>query len=53
MPYPFAMDGQIGIVAGLADHDSIAFGCAQALHDAGAEMLVTYANADAGDHIRY
>ena len=44
---PFSLAGKVGIVAGLANHDSIAFGCAQALHNAGAECLVTYASPKA------
>ncbi|RUR27382.1 enoyl-[acyl-carrier-protein] reductase FabI [Vreelandella andesensis] len=44
---PFSMQGKVGIVAGLANQDSIAFGCAQALHHAGAECLVTYASPKA------
>ncbi len=44
---PFSMQGKVGIVAGLANHDSIAFGCAQALHKAGAECIVTYASPKA------
>ncbi|AIA76335.1 enoyl-ACP reductase FabI [Halomonas sp. XH26] len=44
---PFSMQGKVGIVAGLANQDSIAFGCAQALHHAGAECLVTYASPNA------
>ncbi|XKF14446.1 enoyl-ACP reductase FabI [Halomonas sp. BLK-85] len=44
---PFSLTGKVGIVAGLANHDSIAFGCAQALHEAGAECLVTYATPKA------
>ncbi|WP_084180447.1 enoyl-ACP reductase FabI [Halomonas alkaliantarctica] len=44
MSNPFSMQGKVGIVAGVANQDSIAFGCAQALHHAGAECLVTYAS---------
>ncbi|GEN26777.1 enoyl-[acyl-carrier-protein] reductase [NADH] [Halovibrio variabilis] len=45
--HPFSMQGKVGIVAGLANEDSIAFGCAKALHAAGAEMLVTCASSKA------
>lgn len=45
MNHPFSLHGRVGIVTGLANEDSIAFGCAQALHEQGAEMLVTYAFA--------
>ncbi|MDR5898393.1 enoyl-ACP reductase FabI [Halomonas vilamensis] len=47
MPSVFSMQGKVGIVAGLANEDSIAFGCAQALHEAGAECIVTYASPKA------
>lgn len=47
MTHPFSLQGKVGIVTGLANQDSIAFGCAQALHEAGAEMLVTYASPKA------
>lgn len=43
MSSAFAMNGRVGIVTGLANHDSLAYGCAQRLAAAGAEMLVTYA----------
>ena len=46
---PFSMRGKVGIVAGLANQDSIAFGCAQALHHTGATCLVTYASPSADD----
>ncbi|WP_290797842.1 SDR family oxidoreductase, partial [Halomonas sp.] len=45
MSHPFSLHGKVGIVTGLANEDSIALGCAQALHQQGAEMLVTYASA--------
>lgn len=47
MTQAFSMQGKVGIVAGLANEDSIAFGCAQALHEAGAECIVTYASPKA------
>ncbi|MBS9405015.1 enoyl-ACP reductase FabI [Halomonas sp. TRM85114] len=47
MTHPFSLQGKVGIVTGLANQDSIAYGCAQALHEAGAEMLVTYASPKA------
>ncbi|WP_075881216.1 enoyl-ACP reductase FabI [Vreelandella massiliensis] len=47
MTQAFSMQGKVGIVAGLANEDSIAFGCAQALHNAGAECIVTYASPKA------
>lgn len=38
----FSLEGKVGIVAGLANENSIAFGCAKALQQAGAEVLVSY-----------
>jgi len=52
MANPFSMQGRVGIVTGLANQDSIAFGCAKALHQAGAEMLVTYAIPKDKDNVR-
>ncbi|MEA2119444.1 enoyl-ACP reductase FabI [Halovibrio sp. HP20-50] len=52
MTHPFSMQGKVGIVTGLANQDSIAFGCAKALHQAGAEMLVTYASPKDEDKVK-
>ncbi|WP_025673557.1 enoyl-ACP reductase FabI [Salinivibrio socompensis] len=47
MEHPFSLEGKVGIVAGLANENSIAFGCAQALRQAGADVLVTYGSPKA------
>ncbi|WP_200174071.1 enoyl-ACP reductase FabI [Ectothiorhodospira shaposhnikovii] len=52
MTQPFSMQGKTGIVTGLANADSIACGCARALHQAGAEMIVTYGHPKAESHVR-
>jgi len=39
------MHGKRGLIMGVANHHSIAWGCAQALHDAGAELAFTYQGA--------
>jgi enoyl-[acyl-carrier protein] reductase I len=44
--------GKRGLVVGIANDQSIAFGCAQALRAAGAELAVTYVNAKAEPHVR-
>lgn len=44
---PFSLQGRVGIVTGLANQDSIAYGCARACHAAGAEQIVTYASPKA------
>ncbi|WP_430733406.1 enoyl-ACP reductase FabI [Ectothiorhodospira lacustris] len=52
MTQPFSMQGKTGIVTGLANADSIAYGCARALQQAGAEMIVTYGHPKAESHVR-
>lgn len=44
--------GRRALVAGIANESSIAYGCAQALRAAGAELAVTYLNAKAEPHVR-
>jgi len=41
-----------GLVVGIANAQSIAFGCAQALREAGAELAVTWLNEKAAPHVR-
>ena len=36
------LKGKKGLVIGIANEDSIAWGCAKAFHDAGAELAITY-----------
>ncbi|MEX0386082.1 enoyl-ACP reductase FabI [Spiribacter onubensis] len=40
----FSLEGRVGIVTGLANENSIAYGCALALSALGAEFMVTYAS---------
>lgn len=42
-----SLKGKKGIVVGVANEQSIAFGCAKALHEAGAEIAMTYLNEKA------
>ncbi|MDR3537292.1 MAG: enoyl-[acyl-carrier-protein] reductase FabI, partial [Acetobacteraceae bacterium] len=42
-----SLEGKKGLVVGIANRDSIAFGCAAAFRAAGAELAVTYLNAKA------
>lgn len=44
--------GKKGLVIGIANDKSIAWGCARAFHDAGAELAVTYLNAKAEPYVR-
>jgi enoyl-[acyl-carrier protein] reductase I len=46
------LEGKRGLVAGIANRSSIAFGCARAFREAGAELAVTYLNDSAGRFVR-
>ena len=41
-----------GLVVGIANDNSIAYGCANAFRDAGAELAITYLNAKAEPYVR-
>ncbi|MBI5130822.1 MAG: enoyl-ACP reductase FabI [Rhodopseudomonas palustris] len=45
------LQGKKGLVVGIANADSIAFGCARAFRDAGADLAVTYLNDKARPHV--
>ncbi|MBK5910702.1 enoyl-[acyl-carrier-protein] reductase [Rhodothalassium salexigens] len=44
--------GKTGLILGIANADSIAYGCAKAFRAAGADLAVTYLNAKAEPHVR-
>lgn len=46
------LTGKKGLVAGIANANSIAYGCANAFHAAGAELAITYLNAKAEPYVR-
>ncbi|MEM0907199.1 MAG: enoyl-ACP reductase FabI [Pseudomonadota bacterium] len=46
------LNGQKALVIGIANDQSIAWGCAKALHSLGAEVAVTYLNAKAEPYVR-
>jgi enoyl-[acyl-carrier protein] reductase I len=46
-----SLQGKRGLVVGIANADSIAWGCARALHAAGAELAVTWLNDKARPHV--
>ncbi|NVK43275.1 MAG: enoyl-ACP reductase FabI [Oceanospirillaceae bacterium] len=48
----FDLSGQKALVIGIANDQSIAWGCARALHRCGAEVAVTYLNEKAEPHVR-
>lgn len=51
-PDPFDLHGKRGLIIGIANDQSIAYGCAKALRRAGAELAVTYLNGKAEPHVR-
>lgn len=46
------LTGMRGLVVGIANHQSIAWGCAKALHACGADLAITYLNEKAEPHVR-
>jgi enoyl-[acyl-carrier protein] reductase I len=47
-----SLAGKKGLVVGIANDQSIAYGCAQVMRDLGADLAVTYMNAKAEPHVR-
>lgn len=45
------LDGKKGLIVGIANADSIAWGCAKAAREAGAELAITYLNDKARPHV--
>jgi enoyl-[acyl-carrier protein] reductase I len=48
----FDLKGKRGLIVGIANDKSIAYGCAKAFTTAGAELAITYLNAKAEPHVR-
>jgi enoyl-[acyl-carrier protein] reductase I len=46
------LKGKKGLIAGIANAESIAYGCARACHAAGAELLVAYGHPKAEPHVQ-
>jgi enoyl-[acyl-carrier protein] reductase I len=46
------LEGKRGLVVGIANESSIAYGCAKAFRALGAELAVTYLNAKAERHVK-
>lgn len=44
--------GKKGLIVGIANEHSIAYGCARILHEAGAELAITYLNDKAEKYVR-
>lgn len=47
-----SLAGKKGLIVGIANEHSIAWGCAKAFHEAGAEMAITYLNEKAEPRVR-
>jgi enoyl-[acyl-carrier protein] reductase I len=47
-----ALSGKVGLVVGIANEHSIAYGCARAFRDAGADLAATYLNSKAEGYVR-
>lgn len=45
------LQGKKGLIVGIANDQSIAFGCARAFRDVGADLAVTYLNDKAAPHV--
>lgn len=48
----FSLTGQKALIVGIANTQSVAYGCAQALRAQGADLAITYLNAKAEPHVR-
>ncbi|MEQ3763177.1 MAG: enoyl-ACP reductase FabI [Alcanivorax sp.] len=46
------LKGKKGLVVGIANENSIAWGCAKAFYEAGAELAITYLNGKAEPYVR-
>jgi enoyl-[acyl-carrier protein] reductase I len=46
------LTGKKGLIVGIANEHSIAYGCARAFREAGAELTITYLNAKAEPYVR-
>lgn len=51
-PATFTLAGKKGLILGIANDQSIAWGCAKAMRALGADLAITYLNAKAEAHVR-
>ena len=51
MTGPFTLDGKRGLIVGIANEHSLAYGCAQQFRAAGGELAITYLNAKAEPYV--
>ncbi len=47
-----SLRGKKGLIVGIANEHSLAYGCARAFREAGADLAITYLNAKAEPHVR-
>lgn len=47
-----ALNGKKGLIVGIANEQSLAYGCARHFRDEGADLAITYLNAKAEPHVR-
>jgi len=50
-PRPPVLEGKKALIVGIANEDSIAYGCARAFHELGVEVAITYLNEKAKPHV--
>ncbi len=48
---PYLLEGKKGLIVGIANERSIAWGCAKQMHALGAELAITYLNDKARPHV--
>lgn len=48
----FSLQGKKALIVGIANENSIAYGCAKALRQQGADLAITYLNEKAEPHVR-
>ncbi len=48
----FSLEGKRALIVGVANENSIAWGCAKAFHTLGAKLAITYLNPKAEPHVR-
>ena len=48
----FSLKGKKGLVVGIANDQSIAYGCAKAMHAQGADLAITYLNEKSDKYVR-
>ena len=51
LPRTDSLKDKVGLVVGIANDESIAYGCATAFRNAGAELAITYLNEKARPHV--